>query len=154
MSIEIIVFVRKKNSKITDKEYTGRGLALYIAVSLSTDTNESIAQRAGYKSNTLYNHFKKEFLSDSIMIKYGKAIPHDFSIDFPELAPYFRSNPVGGEKSYSDLKLQFEGVQQKYTNLLESHNELLRAHTICREELSEANRTIEELKKEIRSLKG
>jgi len=70
------------------------------------------------------------------------------------LAPYFRSNPVGGEKSYSDLKLQFEGVQQKYTNLLESHNELLRAHTICREELSEANRTIEELKKEIRSLKG
>ncbi|QIH36726.1 keratin [Sphingobacterium sp. DR205] len=145
--------MRKRNNKITDKEYTGRGLALYIAVSLSTDTNDSIAQRAGYKANTLYNHFKKEFLADSIMIKYGKAIPHDFSIDFPELAPYFRSNPIGGEKSYTDLKIQFEGIQQKYTNLLESHNELLRAHAICREELSDANRTIKELSKEIRSLK-
>ncbi len=153
MHIEITVFVRKKNSKIVDKEYTGRGLALYIAVSLSTDTNESIAQRAGYKSNTLYNHFRKEFLSDSILVKYGKAIPYDFSIDFPELAPYFRSNPVGGEKSYTELKIQFEGVQQKYTNLLESHNELLRANAVCKEELSDAKRTIEELRRELRSLK-
>lgn len=141
--------VSKKN---TQKEYSGRGLSLYRAASASHKSNEEIAISAGYKGNTIYSHFSKPDLKLSILVKYGKAIPFDFSLEYPELLKFFKPEiPINNQDSYA-LKLKFEEIQQKYTNLLEVHNELFRDYSRVKEELSDALRKIETLNKAIKTI--
>lgn len=143
----------KKDQEIILHALKGRGLSLYRAVSLSIDKNSDIATRAGYQPNTMYGHFHKTNLSDAIMVKYGKAIPYDFSIEYPELAPYFRNHLIEQPKSSQDLKRQLEETQQKYTMLLETHNELLKENNYNKEQLINAREEIKELSKEVETLR-
>lgn len=125
-----------KSKRNTDpsKKYSGRGLALYNAIAMSIHTNESVAKRAGYEVNTLYSHFKKPDLTDAIMVRYGKAIPYDFSIQFPELSKYFNNAFVSSEHANDGkLALKLETVQNKYTELLEKHNLLLEENNSLKE---------------------
>lgn len=116
--------------------YTGRGASLHRAVASSPDKNVDIATRAGYVANTMYGHFRKSDLADAIMVKYGKAIPYDFSIEYPELAVYFKTSTIPQDKSYTEIRNQLESTQNKYTTLLETHNKLLVEYNKIREELN------------------
>lgn len=140
-------------NKSNSLKFSGRGLSLYRAVTLSIEKNSDIAMRAGYQPNTMYGHFRNPELSDAILVKYGKAIPFDFSIEYPELAPYFKASLTETNKSYEELKLQLEDVQQRYTSLLEVHNDLLKQHNLTREQLIQAHEDIKELNIELRNLR-
>ena len=127
----------KRNINPSTK-YQGRGLALYNAIATSIHTNEAVAKKAGYVVNTLYGHFKQPDLADAIMVRYGKAIPYDFSIQFPELALYFNDTPSFKEHAGDyKLALKLESIQNKYTELLEKHNLLLEENNRLKEELIE-----------------
>lgn len=136
----------KKQGK-NKTEYTGRGASVYRAVTMSPDRNIDIAKRAGYEPNTMYGHFKKHFLTDAIMVKYGKAIPYDFAIEYPELADYFSVTPILNDRNYSELKNRLESIQSKYTALLEANNQLLIEYNKIRDELSTAKAEMASLKK-------
>src|SRR5690606_340182 len=105
------------------------------------------ATRAGYVPNTMYGHFRKPDLADAIMVKYGKAIPYDFSIEYPELAVYFKTSPTPQDKSYTEIRNQLESTQNKYTTLLETHNQLLIEYNKVRDELSIVKAKLALLKK-------
>ncbi|MGK9124572.1 hypothetical protein M1D52_10635 [Olivibacter sp. SA151] len=125
------------------KKYKGRGLVLYNAIATSIDTNETIAKRAGYEVNTLYAHFKKADLSDAIMVRYGKAIPYDFSIPYPELAKYFKNIPLFNDvKDDATLTQKLQIIQDKYTELLEKHNMLLEENNELKYQLAELKQKV------------
>ncbi|RKR82861.1 hypothetical protein BDD43_3052 [Mucilaginibacter gracilis] len=104
------------------KKLKGRGRTLYLTVQASKFSNKVAAERAGFKENTYYTHVKKEDLSYVILAKYGIAINHDFSIDYPEMDEYFPDNLNNNAKTPTEKEhLQ---LKDKYTKLLEAHKEL------------------------------
>uniref|UniRef100_F4CAE0 Transposase n=1 Tax=Sphingobacterium sp. (strain 21) TaxID=743722 RepID=F4CAE0_SPHS2 len=81
---------------------------------------------------------KKADLSDAIMVRYGKAIPYDFSIPYPELAKYFKNIPLFNDvKDDTTLAQKLQIIQDKYTELLEKHNMLLEENNELKYRLSE-----------------
>lgn len=105
-----------KSRSINIKDLRGRGKSLYIAVSQSGLSNKDAAERASYRENTFYAHVKQEFLDLKILAKYGRAISHDFSPQYPEISNFQTENTTEiaqkESKAYLDL-------QRKYTALLE-----------------------------------
>ncbi|GAB2994469.1 hypothetical protein GCM10027284_09680 [Cyclobacterium sediminis] len=89
----------------------------------------SIAKKAGYHQSSAYRHFIKDDLSYSIIHKYGRAIGHDFTQEFPEmLTEYGFSSEEKDKYKYTDLAqciAEKELWQKKYIELLETHNKLL-----------------------------
>lgn len=93
-----------------------------------------LSRKLQVSRRTIYNWFHQERLSLDIICKIGSAIKHDFSKEFPD--DFARLN---GENSYND-NLYMGGVgnsdeayansvnywMNKYINLLEKYNELLR----------------------------
>lgn len=49
--------------------------------------------RMGYNRTSFYNHIKEENLDIEIIREYAKALPHDFSADFPEMINYQVEEP-------------------------------------------------------------
>lgn len=99
----------------------------YCAANATSIT--SVAQKAGYNQATIYRHFAKEDLSFHIIRKYGRAMRHDFSREFPEMKEEFDylSEP---EEKYETMNLstcieQRNMWQSRYYELLEKHNALL-----------------------------
>jgi len=88
-----------------------------------------IAKQVGYDQSTLYKHFDREDLSFHIIRKYGKAISHDFSIEFPQMKDDYEYLTGSDEKNLpTNLKDSLEKIdywRQKYIDLLEKHNLLL-----------------------------
>lgn len=91
-----------------------------------------IAKRAGYDQSTVYRHFTLDNLNYNILIRYGKAMRHDFSEEFPEMTDYFTveeevfpkelpPQPLSPEECMEQLKY----YQTKYIELLEKHNKML-----------------------------
>jgi transcriptional regulator with XRE-family HTH domain len=77
-----------------------------------------IAKQLGISRNTLYNKFENANLSYHFIMKVGKIVYYDFTIDFPEI------------KEEVDLldKTQIPeqvGIGGKYIHLLEKYNSLL-----------------------------
>ena len=103
------------------EKLTGRGKSLYLAVSRNSLSNKAIAKKAGYKYNTFYSHIKKADLDFGILFRYGKALKYDFSVEYPEMS----QNYAFEENMNMSYDVSFEKLERKYTQLLESHNELL-----------------------------
>ncbi|MBD3630485.1 hypothetical protein [Cyclobacterium sp.] len=89
----------------------------------------AIAKKASYHPSSAYRHFEKDDLSFNIIHKYGRAIGHDFSKEFPEMLTEYGFSPEEKEiYSSSDLAKcikEKELWQKKYIELLEEHNKLL-----------------------------
>ena len=49
--------------------------------------------RMGYNLTSFYNHIKEENLDIEIIKEYAKALPYDFSIEFPEMINYYLEEP-------------------------------------------------------------
>jgi len=122
----------------------GRGKSLYIAVLNSGYTNKQAAQRANYQEATFYSHIKQERLDYKILAKYGKAINHDFSAEYPEITEYQIENPsdriAKESRPYIDL-------HAKYTAVLEINNKLLVEINEVRKELDSTKAELAALKK-------
>jgi hypothetical protein len=89
-----------------------------------------IARKAGYDQSTIYRHFDKDDLSYPVLLKYGKAMEHDFSEEFPEMAEFFSfEKPVVKSEevrmSNEECMEQLNYYQKKYIDLLEKHNQML-----------------------------
>lgn len=79
---------------------------------------------------TLYNQFKKPNLSRDFILKVGKVIKYDFSLDFPEMQPKSTVPTIAKHrKEYASYGmenvLELLTMEKKYTRLLDYHNQLL-----------------------------
>lgn len=105
-----------------------KGKILAAAVGATRRNKGKVAKAAGYSRSAYYKHVDKEDLDDSILISYGKAIHHDFTIEFPEMPKYLIDDPsesYGKPKTYEDAMKLAEMWKDKYLDLLEKHNKLL-----------------------------
>lgn len=116
---------------------------MYLAVSNSRFTNKEAAERAGYKENTFYQHIRQENLDFKIMVRYGKAIKHDFSSEYPDVTEYQTENSV--DLMVKESKPYLE-LLAKYTALLETNNKLLVEINSIKQDLNDAKAELLALK--------
>lgn len=113
----------------TTKNNIDRGAILHAVAKRSIKTITQIAADAGYEKTSFYVHIRKADLSLDIIYKYGVAMPHDFSIEIPEMVDYLS---VHGLKKADDTKLSYEQLlkekefwKDRFYTLLEEQNKVL-----------------------------
>lgn len=89
-----------------------------------------LAKKAGYSRNMVYHHFNDENLDYSIIFKYGKAMKHDFSSNFPEMSTKIfkietETNSSKETINTEDCLAQIEHWKNKYIALLEHYNSVV-----------------------------
>jgi hypothetical protein len=105
-----------------------RGEALQIAVSNSGLSITKVVKRAGYSRSSYYIHITDPKLAYDIMAQYSRAINHDFSDDFPEMARYLlkEDEEIYGEPDTIEMAVkQRNNWRDKYYFLLEKYQKLL-----------------------------
>lgn len=91
----------------------------------------ALAKKAGYDQSTPYRHFDRDDLPNHTILRWGKAMKHDFRKEFPELAEDWELisqedrmiEPEGETAKEYEEKIEY--WRTKYVDLLERHNELL-----------------------------
>lgn len=86
---------------------------------------KEVARQADISRGTLYNYFKESDLDDSIMLKMGRVLRHDFSIHFPELIPLKDEYEEDSTDYVPATTKELADIQKKYYNVLEKYNALL-----------------------------
>lgn len=90
-----------------------------------------IARKIGYDRTTVYQHFNNDKLEYSTILKYGKALKHDFSVEFPDMLAYISlvEEPIAEYRavSVSEALKERDYWKDKYIALMEKHNELIMA---------------------------
>ncbi len=94
-----------------------------------------IIEKAGYKYPTFYVHIKNDDLSYQILARYGKALNHDFSIEFPEMLDHIMNDDavVYPEKlSFEEMtndrdkwRTKFISLNERYRILQDKYNKML-----------------------------
>lgn len=106
-----------------------RGEILEKVVRNSKISLTRIAEAIGYNRTSIYNHFKEPDLDFGILFKYGRALEHDFTVEFPEMSSYMAlfTEPPKDKKALSlgEAQAQIDYWRDKYINLLEKYNELI-----------------------------
>ncbi|MGI2299362.1 helix-turn-helix domain-containing protein [Candidatus Cardinium hertigii] len=77
-----------------------------------------LAEKIGISRNTLYNRFKEKNLSYDFILTLGKVLHYNFAVHFPEMKSD-RTLP-------DDARTELFQLEQKYENLLEKYNWLLK----------------------------
>lgn len=93
----------------------------------------AISKKLGYNPSSTYRHFEKEDLAYHIIRRYGKAMNHDFRVEFPEMEEDDIYNPSTADpetRGYEPITLlqamqQIEAWKSKYYDMLEKYNQLL-----------------------------
>ena len=89
----------------------------------------ALARNIGYDRTTVYQHFGNDNLDYSIILKYGKALNHDFSREFPEMMDFMSSKQE--PLTEYNIMTTAEALQErdywkdKYIGLMERYNELI-----------------------------
>ncbi len=107
---------------------------------------KEVARQMRISRGTLYNYFKQADLSDDTLLKLGKTMRYDFSVQIADLSP-----PKDAEDHQLYSRKNAEeviAVQKKYYLLLEKHRALLKivlgiAYKERRPELEEACKLLE-----------
>lgn len=106
-----------------------RGEVLKSLIAASDLNITIVTNRAGYNRSSYYNHILIPDLSYSILRKYGRALNHDFSREFPEMRSYDHlEDPqvlYGGTPTIAGLTKQRDDWKDKYLQLLEKYNQLI-----------------------------
>ena len=126
------------------KPYIHRGKILAAAVQATGLNKDVVAKKAGYKQrSSYYKHIDKPDLGYHILIRYGRAIDHDFRPDIPGMPKYiFEDQPEGYSKSLTadeiarqeDLKDKYIKKSDEYDKLMEQHMNLMKQHTKLKEQ--------------------
>lgn len=117
------------------KRILSRGEVLYQVAKTSPLALKEIIKKAGYKYPTFYVHIKKVDLPYETLARYGKALNHDFTNEFPEMADYIiqeDSNTYNNQLSYEDLLKErdkwlakYQAQTERYQRLSDKYNKLL-----------------------------
>lgn len=117
------------------KRILSRGEVLYQVAKTSPMSLKEIIKKAGYKYPTFYVHIKKDVLPYETLARYGKALNHDFTNEFPEMADYIfqeDSNSYNNQLSYEDLLKErdkwlskYQAQAERYQRLSDKYNKLL-----------------------------
>lgn len=101
-----------------------RGEVLNNVVTRLNVNKTKLAERIGYDRTTYYSHIKKEELDFAILWAYGKAIPYDFTREFPEMETHI---PESNKqiRTFEEMKIDRDKWREKYYELLEKYNTLL-----------------------------
>lgn len=91
-----------------------RGEFLDLIVRKNNVNKTKLAERAGYDRTTYYYHIKQPELDFSILNAYGKHIPYDFSINFPEILHEY---PLDTINSFEGMKKDRDFWKEEYTKL-------------------------------------
>jgi len=106
-----------------------RGEVLEKVFKTSGFSLTELSKRVDYDRTTVYRHFAKPDLDFSILIRYGKALNHDFTIEFPELESYFShtEEPIHAytPQTVAEALKERDHWKDKYIKLLEKHNALI-----------------------------
>lgn len=95
----------------------------------------AVAKMVGYDQSTFYRHIDKEDLQLHILMRYGKAINHDFRQELPDVAEEFGMmvseppRPIYGKEpgiTLSEAIEERDRWREKYYELLDIHNSYLR----------------------------
>ncbi|WP_026946148.1 MULTISPECIES: hypothetical protein [Algoriphagus] len=95
----------------------------------------ALSKKMDQAPSTTYRQFEKEDLPYHIIRKFGKAMGHDFRVEFPEMDEeenYIRPDSMAQDPTNFEPVSLMQAIQQrdnwkeKYYDLLEKHNELLR----------------------------
>lgn len=106
-----------------------RGKVLEKVFKASGFSLTELSKRVAYDRTTVYRHFAKPDIEFPILIKYGKALNHDFTVEFPELASYFShiEEPINAYTTHTlaEALKERDLWKDKYIKLLEKHNALI-----------------------------
>jgi len=90
----------------------------------------ALAEAMGYDRAALYRHFSKPDLEDGIILKYAKVLKYNFNYEFPELGQFTQTlnEPLADYTpiTLSEALKEIDGWRDKYIDLLERHNALLK----------------------------
>ncbi|ROT47305.1 helix-turn-helix domain-containing protein [Candidatus Cardinium hertigii] len=109
-----------------------KGKIVEEAIKKSGYQVKALAERLGIARNTLYTRMKEMDLDDSFILKIGKIIHYDFSIDFPALDTSQSSYVEEPQVLYKSAGYrnpdftQLQELNRKYLKLLEDYNKLLK----------------------------
>ncbi|MHB1177619.1 MAG: hypothetical protein ACYCZO_04740 [Daejeonella sp.] len=112
-----------------------RGEVLHQVAKTSPLSLKEIIKNAGYKYPTFYVHIKKDDLPYETLARYGKALNHDFTNEFPEMADYIMredGNLYNNQLSYEELIKErdkwlhkYQEQTERYQRLSDKYNKLL-----------------------------
>jgi predicted RNase H-like HicB family nuclease len=106
-----------------------RGKVLEKVFKASGFSLTELSKRVAYDRTTVYRHFAKPDIEFPILIKYGKALNHDFTVEFPELSNYFSQieEPINAYTTHTlaEALKERDIWKDKYIRLLEKHNALI-----------------------------
>lgn len=129
------------------KRILSRGEVLYQVAKTSPLSLKEIIKKAGYKYPTFYVHIKREDLPYETLARYGKALNHDFTNEFPEMADYILNddpNLYNNQLSYEDLLKErdkwlskYQEQAERYQRLSDKYNKLLEEKLGLREKEEE-----------------
>jgi lambda repressor-like predicted transcriptional regulator len=83
-----------------------------------------LAKLTGVNRRSIYNWFLQPKLKPENIIKIGQAIHHDFSVEFP--GQFVSEDFIVLEKAEDVKEEKFDAWKEKYIDLLERYNLLLR----------------------------
>lgn len=101
-----------------------RGEVLNKIVTQLNISKTKLVKRVGYDRTTYYSHIKKEDLDYAILWAYGKAIPYDFTKDFPEMKEHIPEY-TKEITDFEEMKADRDKWKDKYYELLEKYHGLL-----------------------------
>lgn len=108
-----------------------RGKILENVIRKSGKPFTVIAKEMELNRGTIYRHCEDENLSDSLLLKYGRVLKHDFSIEIPELASLINTmrepQAIYGKKTYEELMGDVEFWRSKYIDLLEKYTSMIQS---------------------------
>lgn len=94
----------------------------------------SLARKLDYDRTTVYQHFKNDSLDYSTILKYGKALKHDFSVEFPEMLQYISTvdEPISNYSAMtvSEALKERDYWKDKYIALMEKHHAMVMDHLV------------------------
>lgn len=110
----------------TGKGKLARGKILHRVAKTSQLSIREIVEKAGYKYSTFFAHIKQPDLPFEILAKYGKAMDHDFSNEFPEISDYVTEDKKNYSKelSYQELSADRDKWRQKYFETAEKYQRI------------------------------
>jgi len=110
------------------KNIKHRGEILRQAVTESGISITKITRRAKYSRSSYYNHIEDPELSYDVLERYGRALKHDFSEEFPVMSSLrFEEEEVeyGRPDTLEKALEQMDRYRDKYQEYLEKYNKLL-----------------------------
>ena len=93
-----------------------------------------LSRRLHVSRRSIYNWFTQRNLSYDIIYKIGEALNYDFSSDFPDMFTGKESQLIKHINADKNIDFNQNSAifwRNKYINLLEKHNEILRYNSLA-----------------------